>query len=285
MLDKEKELEESQLDNQNISYKLEEQKEKRVTQEIDFDKLNKEMERNKSQLQDKIDLLSSKNSKLESKLNVISTENELLQRKLLDEKLNKENLEKELNELKEENLLLNEKFTSEMSELTQSNRLNNHLRESNLSLKKELKIFKENYNYEKAKREMAEIEKDEVEERESEYKMKQLGLEKETRMLEDIVIERTKESLKLQEEKERLAHSLSNVNTRLNSLRSLLLLKEKKVEELLSHQKYHYDQIEQNKDLKHMGLGLCKIIEDLRLDLNGMKSRNQDLVEILLKKI
>jgi chromosome segregation ATPase len=247
--------------------------------------MNEKMDNTKNQMEEELDLLSSENHKLKSQLNVISTENELLQRKLLDEKLNQKNLDKELNELKEENELLNEKCQSDMNELMQSNRLNSRLRESNLDLKKELRVFKENYNHEKVKREMAEFEKNEVEERESKYKVQQIGLKKETKMLEDIVIERTKESMKLQEEKERLADSLSNVNTRLNSLRSLLLLKEKKVEELLSHQRVQYDQLEQNRDLKQMGLGLCKIIEDLRLDLNGMKSRNQNLVEILLRKI
>lgn len=243
------------------------------------------MDNNRIQLEEEIDQITSEKNNLESKLNVISTENELLERKLLNESLEKDNLEKELNNLKDENDLLHEKYKSEMNKLMQSNRLNNQLRESNLDLKKELKVFKESFNSEKIKRELAEYEKNEVQERESKYKIQQIGLKKETKMLEDIVIERTKESLKLQNEKQKLADSLSDVNARLSSLRSLLLLKEKKVEELLSHKKLHYNQVEQNKDLKQMGLGLCKIIEDLKVDLNGMKSKNQDLVEILLKKI
>ena len=78
---------------------------------------------------------------------------------------------------------------------------------------------------------------------------------------------------------------MREADQRLQTLRELLQIREKKVEELIVEKELKEEFRGENKELREMGLGLCKIIDNLKGDLTSVRRKNQDLVGILINKV
>ena len=177
------------------------------------------------------------------------------------------------------------KYTKEVNRVIEAENRNAKLRIEKEDMEREIDIFRSSYSKEKDRREEFEIREKLALRRETDAKKRVFELKKESKLLEELVVDRTKEKMGLQHDKEKVVEALNNADDRLSSLRKLLISREQRIEDLLVSKETHDSRLSQNKNLRDMGLGLCKIIEDLKGDLNGLKGRNQDLVHILLKKI
>jgi hypothetical protein len=270
------------------------------------DVMNKDLGKQLNDAREKSDMYQASYTRELNKLIESEKHNALLEAKV-------KNMEEDINDLRKK--LLTAKLTIElkeeeaktqqveaetrMLELEERNRLvsgqkrrienlenlNNALEAKVKTLTGEVLIFQENSKQEKKRADNLEENHLLLKKQNENNELKILNLKNETKMLEDMVVEKTKQSLTLKQDRIKIKASLNESDQRLQTLRELLQLKEKKLENLLVEKELKEEVKGENKELREMGLGLCKIIDSLKTDLNGVRRKNQDLVDILVNKV
>lgn len=194
-------------------------------------------------------------------------------------------LESRLNDAELKSQSYQRQCNEEVNRLIQSEKRNVELQKALENAEKETQIFKQNYQNERDNRQNREL-KLNVLQHQLDDKRTQIEILRGDKLgLEKIVVDKTKESLKLKEEKERVRYALDQADSRLSDLKNLLTTRERRVEELLLKQVMRETQLGDARELRDLGLSLCKVIDGLKQDVLGLKRRNHDLVEVLLSKI
>ena len=194
-------------------------------------------------------------------------------------------LESRLNDAELKSQSYQRQCNEEVNRLIQSEKRNVDLQKALENAEKETLIFKQNYQNERDSRQNRDL-KLNVLQHQLDDKRTQIEILRGDKLgLEKIVVDKTKESLKLKEEKERVRYALDQADSRLSDLKNLLTARERRVEELLVRQVMRETELGDARELRDLGLSLCKVIDGLKQDVLGLKRRNHDLVEVLLSKI
>ena len=173
----------------------------------------------------------------------------------------------------------------EVNRLIQSETKNAELKRAKKDAINEALIFQQNYKNERDTRQNSEMKMNVLKHQLNDKKTEIEVLRGDKFGLERIVVNKTKESMRLKDEKERVRDALDKADSRLGDLKNLLTSRERRVEELLVRQVMRETQMGDARELRDMGLSLCQVIDGLKHDVLGLKRRNHDLVEVLLSKI
>lgn len=173
----------------------------------------------------------------------------------------------------------------EVNRLIQSESRNAELKRAREDAVNEALIFQQNYKNERDTRQNSEMKMNVLKHQLNDKKTEIEVLRGDKFGLERIVVNKTKESMRLKDEKERVRDALDKADSRLGDLKNLLTSRERRVEELLVRQVMRETQLGDARELRDMGLSLCQVIDGLKHDVLGLKRRNHDLVEVLLSKI
>ena len=173
----------------------------------------------------------------------------------------------------------------EVNRLIQSETKNAELKRAKKDAINEALIFQQNYKNERDTRQNSEMKMNVLKHQLNDKKTEIEILRGDKFGLERIVVNKTKESMRLKDEKERVRDALDKADSRLGDLKNLLTSRERRVEELLVRQVMRETQMGDARELRDMGLSLCQVIDGLKHDVLGLKRRNHDLVEVLLSKI